>query len=191
MTVLKYEKLEQYVSEPRLGKYLNACDNSKTQAKKLYSANLRICQSFYPILNLFEIFVRNSVNVALTNHFNDSNWIITEKAGFMSDSSLTQSRFYLKRCVEKAIRNNGANSSAGKIISDQTFGFWSALFLPHHYQLLQGSVIDSFPNKSANVNRGVIHNNLKKINIFRNRVYANPAIHFRYSSLQDSFHSIF
>lgn len=180
---MKFTKLERHLSEPRLGKYVDACNKSKTEAKKLYSANRRVCQSFYPVLNLLEIFVRNSISTQLASHFNNADWIISEKDGFMNYQSLKKSHFYLKRCVEKSIRNNSNFQNTGKIISDQTFGFWSALFLPHHYQLLQGSVINAFPNKPSYANRAIVYNHLKKINSFRNRVYHNEPICFKDSSI--------
>ncbi len=60
--------------------------------------------------------------------------------------------------------------TSGKIISDQTFGFWTSLFLPHHYTLIQGQVIHIFTNKPATENRASIYAKLDAIKGFRNRV---------------------
>jgi hypothetical protein len=72
---LEYFKLEKFLSQPRLNKFLTATGNSKTKAQKLYRINLRVAQSFYPILNLFEIFLRNTMNQQIASHFVDSNCI--------------------------------------------------------------------------------------------------------------------
>ena len=49
---MNYNKLEYYVSQPRLNRFLIASGNSKVKAQKLYHANLKVAQSFYPVLNI-------------------------------------------------------------------------------------------------------------------------------------------
>lgn len=178
---MEYNKLEYYLSQPRLNKFLLASGNSKVKAQKLYRANLRVSQSFYPILNLFEIFLRNICNYQVSAHFANPNWIITEKNGFMSDHSLTGSRFFLKNSIlsaERTIRRKGGLITAGKIVAEQSFGFWTSLFDTHHYRLIGGIVIHSFNNKPAGTNRSTISQKLNRIREFRNRVYHNEPICF-------------
>jgi len=184
---LKYEKLEFYVSKPRLDRFLIACNGSKSKALQLYSINLQVAESFYPLLNLFEIFLRNSINYHLSNHFTNSDWILSEKNGFMSDPSLRPSKFFLKSSVQKAeskILYRGTVTS-GKIIAEMMFGFWTSLFEPHHYRLINGVIIQCFANKPRNVNRTTIATSLNKIRDFRNRVYHNEPICF--NGIQISF----
>jgi hypothetical protein len=160
---------------------LVAAGNSKTKAQQLYRINLRVSQAFYPILNLFEIFLRNSINYQITLYFNNPNWIISEKQGFMNDNSLKTSKFFLKNAIEKAertIRRKGGVISSGKVIAEQSFGFWTSLFETHHYRLIGGVVIHCFPNKPNNVNRSIISQKLNRIREFRNRVYHNEPICF-------------
>lgn len=178
---MEYNKLEYFLSQPHLQRFLVAASNSKTKAQQLYRINLRVSQAFYPILNLFEIFLRNSVNYQITSHFTNPNWIIFEKQGFMSDNTLTTSRFYLRNSVNKAertIRRKGGTISSGKVIAEQSFGFWTSLFETHHYRLIGGVVIHCFPNKPNNVNRSAISQKLNRIREFRNRVYHNEPICF-------------
>lgn len=183
---MEYLKLEKFLSQPRLNRFLTATGNSKTKAKKLYRINLRIAQSFYPVLNLFEIFIRNAINQQIASHFVDSNWIITEKNGFMSDNSLRGSRYFLKNSIiksEQKIRRMGGTITSGKVIAEQSFGFWTRLFDTHHYKLLRGSIIHCFPNKPANVNRNIINQKLNNIREFRNRIYHNEPICFNRDSI--------
>lgn len=178
---MEYSKLEYFVSQPRLNRFLIAAGNSKTKAQKLYRANLRVCQSFYPILNLFEIVLRNSINYKISSYFSNPNWIITEKNGFMSDPSLTLSQFYLKNSIVKAernIRRNRITITSGKVIAEQSFGFWTSLFEPHHYRLIGGSPIHIFVHKPTFVNRNILNQKLTKIREFRNRIYHNEPICF-------------
>lgn len=183
---MKYQDLEYLISQPRLYRYLLVCGNSKGKAQKLYRANLRIAQAFYPVLNLFEVGLRNVLHYRLSAHFGNPNWIITEKNGFMNDASLRPSRFYLKNQVNKAerkLRRQHSTITSGKIIAEQTLGFWTSLFEPHHYRLIRGTTINSFPNKPASVNRSVICRKLQNIRDFRNRVYHNEPICFNGSNI--------
>jgi len=178
---MKYEKLEYYVSQQRLNRFLIAGGNSKTKAKKLYHANLRVCQSFYPVLNIFEVFLRNICYNHVAARFANPNWIITEKSGFMSDQSLKPSKFFLRNSVintERNIIRKGGVPSAGKIMAEQTLGFWTSLFETHHYGLIGGVVIHSFPNKPAYVNRRILSQKLTQIREFRNRIYHNEPVCF-------------
>jgi hypothetical protein len=87
-------------------------------------------------------------------------------------------RFWLKDQVLKAEANTRGTITAGKIIAEQTFGFWTSLYEPRHYKLIGGSVIHCFPNKPPAVNRNNIAASLKDIREFRNRIYHNEAICF-------------
>lgn len=174
---MDYQKLEEYISEPRLSRFLVSCSNSQEKAIRLYEANLQVSQAFYPIMNLLEIFLRNCISTKLSAHFGDPAWIITQKGGFMSDSSLGN-KFWIKNQVIYAETKTRGTITPGKIISEQTFGFWTSLFEPRHYRLIAGSVIHCFPRKPAEVNRSYLAGVLKDIREFRNRIYHNEAICF-------------
>lgn len=178
---MRYSKLEYYLSQPRLQRFLLATGNSRIKAQKLYRVNLRVSQAFYPILNLFEIFLRNSVNYHVSNHFSNPNWIISEKTGFMSNASLAPSQFFLKKSIQKAeraIRRKGSVVTSGKVIAEQSFGFWTSLLDTHHFRLIGGSPLQAFPLKPAHANRRIINKKLNKIREFRNRIYHNEPICF-------------
>lgn len=163
----------KYLSRPRYNRYLVATGNQNDRAKKLYSANIRLAQAFHPILSQFEVVLRNSLNFSLTNHFSDPDWIINQKRGFMSNASLRTSHFFLKTSIQKTelkLTRRRIPITAGKIISDQNFGFWLSFFLSHHYSLVGGVPIHIFPYKPLNENRASIYSKLDEIRSFRNRV---------------------
>jgi hypothetical protein len=190
---LNFNKFEYFISEPRINRFLRATNNSKSKAQNLYRVNLRVAQSFYPILNLFEIFLRNSINYQISSYFTNPSWIITEKQGFMSDPSLSPSRFKMRSSVqyaERIIRQRGATLTTGKVIAEQTFGFWTSLFDTHHYRLIGGCVIHCFPNKPPQVNRNIINQNLHRVREFRNRIYHNEPICFNNNNHIDFMEAI-
>lgn len=107
----------------------------------------------------------------------------------MNDNSLQRSRYYLKNRVqtaERMIRRKGGSVTAGKVIAEQSFGFWTSLFDPHHYRLIGGVVIQSFQHKPSHINRSIISQKLNDIRKFRNRVYHNEPICFDNSHIDFS-----
>lgn len=182
---MKYSILEYYISQPRLDRFLIASTNNKTKAQKHYRANLRVAQSFYPLLNLFEIALRNSIHQQMSFYFANPDWIISERNGFMNDRSLHSSRYFLKNSIMKAERkiHRRGSVTSGKIIAEQSFGFWTSLFEPHHYRLIGGCVIHVFRNKPRSINRSIISQKLNRIREFRNRIYHNEPICFNGSHI--------
>lgn len=178
---MKYSILEHYISQPRLDRFLAASTNNKTKAQKHYRANLRVSQSFYPLLNLFEIALRNSIHQQMSFHFANPDWIIHEKNGFMNNHSLYSSQYFLKNSIIKAERkiSRRITVTSGKLIAEQSLGFWTSLFEPHHYRLIGGCVIHVFRNKPGSINRSIISQKLNRIKEFRNRIYHNEPISFR------------
>jgi hypothetical protein len=184
------KNFKKYFSSARVNRYLTATGNSNTRAQKLYKANLKIAQAFHPILGVLEVVLRNRINDILTAHFTDPDWIVNQKSGFMVDRSLTYihkrtgrriQNDFLKREVEKAekrIRKNGAVITSGKIIAEQTLGFWTDLFEVHHYRLLIGKPIQIFSILPSGHGRKEITDELDKIRRFRNRISHNEPICF-------------
>lgn len=170
---MRNELRQKYLSNSRYERYLNATQYNANRAKRLYHANIRLAQSIHPILTQFEVVLRNGLNVQLSNYFNDDNWIITQKNGFMNNNSLRRSNFYLKRSIEgteNELRRRNIPITDGKIIADQNFGFWISFFLRHHYSLIGGQPIRIFPNKPSVEDRASIYSKLKEIKDFRNRI---------------------
>jgi len=180
----------KYLSRPRYNRYLVATSNNKNRANRLYKANIRLAQAFHPILSQFEVVLRNSLNIVLASHFTDPDWIITQKNGFMRDNSLRNSHFFLKTCVQKSeskLTQRGIPITNGKIISDQTFGFWISFFLSHHYSLVGGQPIHIFAHKPTLENRASIYDKLNEIKNFRNRVNHCEPICFTAHSIDCSY----
>lgn len=157
---------------------------------QLYKANLKTSQAFHPLLGVFEVIFRNRLNDILTSHFTDPDWIINQKTGFMSDPSLrfTYKRTgqhkindFLKREISKAekrIQKTSTPITSGKIIAEQTLGFWTDLFEVHHYRLLKGKPIQIFHSLPPGHGRKEVNDELDKVRRFRNRINHNEPICF-------------
>jgi len=187
---MKFKDFRHYFSSPRVSRYLAATHNSKSRSAKLYKANLKIAQAFHPLLGVLEVVLRNRINDVLAAYFTDPDWIINQKAGFMTDPSLryrnkktqriTVNHFLLTE-VEKAerrLRKNNAVITSGKIIAEQTLGFWTDLFEVHHYKLLRGKPIQIFRSLPSGYGRKEVSDELAIIRKFRNRINHNEPVCF-------------
>lgn len=184
---MNYQEIKKYLSAARLIRYEQACQNDQRKVLKVYQANLKLSQAFYPLLSLFEVVLRNALNEELTRHFSDPEWLKNQLNEFMSHPSLTyydhrlkrnKTNDFLKKSVNKILYRSSANISQGKIIADINLGFWTELFELTHYKILQGTPIQIFTKLPPSVNRKTINQKLERIRNFRNRVYHNEPIIF-------------
>lgn len=187
---MKYKNATFYLSQPRLYRYLTACNNNKQKALKLYKSNLKIAQAFHPLLGILEVTLRNTLNENLSDFFSDKDWIINQKNGFMSDTRLT----FIDKSTSKKINNNflknsieksekrffrlGKPITSSKLIADQNLGFWTDLFELNHYKILKGRPIQIFKSLPPQHGRREVCDRLNKIRLFRNRIQHNEPICF-------------
>lgn len=172
---MKYAELAKHLSRPRIDRYLAACGDKK-RAISLYKGNLTIAQAFHPLLGVLEVVFRNHLYEAVAIYFKDPAWIIRQKLGFMADRSLAGTNYALRKQVESAerrINRNRYNVTSTRLVAEQNFGFWTDLFEPHHYRLLGGSPIHTFPNLPSGTQRTTVAHALHKVRKFRNRINHN------------------
>jgi hypothetical protein len=196
---MKFQKIRLYLSSQRIDRYLIATGNRKTRAVRLYKANLKIAQSFHPLLGALEVTLRNQVNTILATYFSDPDWITNQKTGFMSAPSLTHIdrrtgrrviNDFLKSSVEKSERRFSrlkVPATSGKIIADQSLGFWTDLFEVHRYRLLLGRPIQVFSKLPSGHGRKEVCERLNKIRQFRNRINHDEPICFNGSSIDFTY----
>lgn len=175
---MDYPKFEVFASPPRLNRYLHLC-GTKADVLSLYQANIRISQSFYPILSLYEVFLRNTICNAFTDHFKDKNWILTqsEAKGFLTKTSRKphseKVHEYLNKC------KNPKMIPAGKVVAEMSLGFWVGLFRADYHGLMEGIIKERcFPNRPKPINRKHIYTRMENVRIIRNRVFHNEPICF-------------
>ncbi len=188
---MNFTKITLFLSAPRINRYLQTYQNDQKKAEQLYKANLHVSQAFHPTIGILEVVLRNQINTVLTNHFSDPDWIINQKTGFMSHSSLTyydkltkksKTNDALKRDVEKAekrIKDSQCLLTSGKVIAESMLGFWTQLFEVHYYKILVGKPIQIFNHLPSGYGRKEVVDLLTKIRLFRNRINHNEPICFK------------
>lgn len=210
---MNYEIFQLHFSKTRVNRYYHAANYSKRKTISLYKHNLLIAQAIHPVLGVFEVVLRNSIDATLCEYFQDENWIINQKDGFMSNSHLLfmgkqsqelKRNDFLKREVLKAeqklkmkyLKTSSISITSGNIIAEQSFSFWTNFFEAHHFKILKGKPIQIFSNLPRGVGRKEIFQKLNAIRQFRNRINHNEPIcfvdnKFSYSEIRIIHQSIY
>jgi len=157
MPRVNLEQVINILSQPRLKKYLDAVNNTNSlpnlsKAMLLYQINISYCESLYPVLQIFEISLRNSIDKTLSEKYNKywflpSKDIIKDENLFLKQTRINyfknENYFLLDyetnqviKAIHKTIEevNNKTDNSAfnlrmnrDKIMANLTLGFWTAL----------------------------------------------------------------
>jgi hypothetical protein len=165
--------VDRIISKERLVPYLQRHDNDLDKAIRHYKCNILISESFYPLLAILEVGLRNSIDFQLTQRFGVENWF--ENIEFLKIAS----RFQIDR-ISEARSNVQAEKKVvthGKIISELSFGFWTSLFDAKFEMTLWKSLRLSFPNCPKEIRKrrsmSAKFNGIRKL---RNRIFHHEAI---------------
>ncbi|MBQ0024337.1 MAG: Abi family protein [Bacteroidales bacterium] len=172
---MKYSEYERAFSAARLNKYLTACGGNTAKAIILYRHNVKLCQKFYGMLNVFEVILRNAINEHYKAYFNDSDWIRSQLA---SGGMLSQHP--QKAIVDKTITDliAAGRYTNDRVVSSVTFGFWTYLFTKKPFRLGGQSLLRIFPAKAIGLGQRAIYNELMAVKNFRNRIAHHEPICF-------------
>ena len=172
---MKYTDFEDAFSAARLNKYKIACGGNDSKALSLYRHNVKLCQKFYGVLNVFEIVLRNAINKHYLLHFNDADWIYQQlQIGGMLEFSPQQ------KDVLDAINTMERNGkyTPDKVVASVSFGFWTYMFTKVPFRLGNQSLLQIFPNRQAGLGQKAIFKELQQIKQFRNRIAHHEPICF-------------
>lgn len=181
---MEFTFLETLLSKERIKPYLKRHNNNYAKALEHYKANIRISESFYPLIAIIEVVFRNNVNTQLTRKYNSPLWFDTPE--FHIDCS----KFQLKKIREakNAKSVGGKLYSPGKIVSELNFGFWTSLFEPRQSLSLWKSLRLSFPNcPKSTRHRKEISRRFNRIRKLRNRIFHHEPISWDYAVLQNYY----
>lgn len=117
---MNYSDYENAFSLARLNLYLVACNYNKSKALELYRYNVKLCQKFYGILNIFEVVLRNAINGHYQKHLGDIDWIHNQCADESMLSTAPQKNDLQRTSSELFRRGIYSND---RLVSSVTFGF--------------------------------------------------------------------
>ena len=180
---MKYTEYQKAFSPARLNKYLKACGGDALSALTLYRHNVKLCQKFYGVLNIFEVVLRNAINDHYRDYYGDNDWIRNQlSSGGMLENHPQRSE------VLKIINNLDTKGryTNDRVVSSVSFGFWTHLFSRRPFALGGQSLLKIFPTKTKGLGQRVIYNELNDIKSFRNRIAHHEAICFDNSGVKST-----
>lgn len=172
---MNFQDYEYAFSQARLSKYLIACRGNTNKAMSLYRHNVRLCQKFYGMLNIFEVALRNAVDRHYRAYFNDNDWIFNQ---LQTGGMLEFSPF--RTSIEDGINKLSTTGkyTPDKIVAGVTFGFWTYLFNKVPFRKGGQSILQVFPNRTKGLGQKAIFKELQQIRQFRNRIAHHEPICF-------------
>ncbi|MDD4384916.1 MAG: hypothetical protein PHD06_07030 [Bacteroidales bacterium] len=165
--------VERIISKERLEPYLNYHNNDLSKAITHYKSNILISESFYPLLAVLEIGLRNSIDYQLTKRFNDKEWYDNKEFVIIA------TRFQIDRISQARtnIYSEKKEITPGRIISELSFGFWTSLFDTKFEMTLWKNLRLAFPNCPKIIRkRKTMSSKFNGIRKLRNRIFHHEAI---------------
>lgn len=179
---MERKAIEQIFSHDRLAPYLRKHDNNFDQAIEHYKANIAISESFYPLLSILEVGLRNQMDYQLKRKYDKESWY--NENGFIK----IVSRFQIDRITDarKIILREKKEITPGKIISELSFGFWTSLLDSRFERTLWKNLRLSFPNCPKNIRqRKTMSSKFNGIRKLRNRIFHHEPVTWNISVIKN------
>lgn len=173
---------EKVFSSQRMEKYFKRYPNDDEKAISHYKSNIELTESFYSVLSMFEVALRNSLNRELTEYFGTTDWYL-QVASVPGLSNLNSSI----NTAKKHIINRNETVTADKVIAELTLGFWVRLFNTEYEHILWKPLRKAFPYLEKNQRqRNNVSAPINKIRDFRNRVFHHEPISWNLDKLEET-----
>lgn len=162
MTNIQYKKIEESLTQIRLSSY---CGESDEKTLQNYLYNIKLCRAFYPLLNFFEVALRNAIDKALIEYNGNGDWFDTLPLDAKGMQKILDAK--------KKIKIQHHIITHDRIVAELSLGFWTSFFSKAFAQFSYQSVIikNSFPNCPRKLR--TIKNlqpRLERFRILRNRI---------------------
>ena len=150
------ELIDKFIGNDRFSSYKNLSD---------YCENIKYAQNFYSILNIFEIALRNKVNIFYTEKYT-SNWLLDRHSHDIE----------VKKAIDKIIKSKPHYNNSD-LVGALNFGFWVKLFdykylVSHKLQVTKIQNIFGWNKKIINRQNTInLHKDLNFIKNCRNRIF--------------------
>lgn len=180
---MDFKTSQKIFSAARMGKYANACSGDKRKTMLLYRYNLRLCQRFCGVLNLFEVMLRNAINEHYRAYYSNPDWIVNQAdTGRLLEFNMDEIKQTETSYRRRGIYNND------KMVASLTMGFWTKLFSKKRYKRGGKSLLRIFPNKVKGKSQSDVYKDLTHIREFRNRIaHHEPTCFDSYGKISTDF----
>lgn len=169
---MSYNTFEKALSKPRIERFLTACNGDKRKALRLYRLNIRLSQSFYSIIGLFEISLRNAIDSHYKLVLSDPEWLLnsTKSSGMFSNPVFARGGFETRKKIKNAKRDLLKPYTHDRLVAALSFGFWVKLFDRLQFGVGGKNLHKIFVSRPRGTKQKTLYKSLCKLRNFRNRV---------------------
>lgn len=159
-------KLNELISDARMGPYLRAAGGDQQLAQDLYEWSARLSAAAFEVVAQFEVLLRNAIDREMTNHLQDLRrgipWFLMPLGGDQEtvDNSIETTRGRLR---------NLKRENRQQIVAHLMFGFWTGLLGNKYENLWRAALHLSFPGAPGGQRKRVA-GQLDAVRNFRNRL---------------------
>lgn len=190
-TNLNLVALQQSLSKERFDSYRETSDLDELDALTRYAWNLALCASFYPLLNVFEITLRNRLFQIVSSKYpaapRQNNGIacwLDYTRPILTDREV-RSVNKAKARIPKPRKGRVRSVSPGRLVAELTLDFWVYLFHEPYQSGHSGAEANLWPKMIKSVfpsmdphrrQMALIVADLEEIREFRNRIFHHEPI---------------
>lgn len=168
--------VKQWLSEPRLHRYLSAARGDDELCMELYAWNNELAAALLRDLADVEVLVRNKFNNAIVGRRPGRHWLLdpqspvrVEKRHKARTGDWVDANAGIRARIERAIQDaGGVRASPGQVVAQLTFGFWLSLVRRgREHEIWTPYVVHAF---KARHERQDVESHMSALNDLRNRV---------------------
>jgi hypothetical protein len=177
---MKYCEIEELMSQQRVGRYYDSCNQHVLKTLSLYHANIKLTQAFLPMLNYLEVVLRNKIDqhyrLLFLQRTGNRDWLLAAAlpGGFFTRSGCLSSSEKILQAHAKL----GARYTHDRLLTELSFGFWKFMFAGKQYRAGGNTLLGIFSHLPPRVNQSFIYQKLDRINSIRNRIAHHEPICF-------------
>jgi hypothetical protein len=173
--------VKQWLSEPRLYRYLDAARGDTRRCMDLYAWNSLLASSLLRDLAHLEVLIRNKFNNAIVGRQHKQlHWLLDPQSvvraeklrkhrGSARRGETIDQNAVSRQKIEKAIKDAGGDSAPpGQVVAQLTFGFWLSLVRrSREHEIWTPYIVHAFQPRQE---RPVVEARMHELNDVRNRV---------------------
>lgn len=192
MTDAQKQEFIDIISQERLNSYNLSPKDDFSVLWERYIYNIKVSETFYPILSILEIALRNKIHNAIDTLIKP-NWILLE---LESQDLLSYNEREILLGAAKKIKFKGKKITKGALITELSFGFWVNLCKKSYKTIIWDKknvfecVFTNFPTTKEMNRIRFISTDLKTILQLRNRIFHHEIIINHPIGIQNCYDSI-
>lgn len=168
--------MERWLSEPRLRRYLDACQGDFARALELYEWNLDLGAVLMKDIAYFEVALRNAYDRIMRERYVEGgNWLFDDQSPVNRElprktrsGSVRDANALNRKAIKDALTLGGREASPSSVVAHLPFGFWAHLSDRAHERVLWIPYLQRVWPRGTN--RTELDARIRLINECRNRI---------------------